>query len=250
LAALIKVAGKPRRKIEMNTLIELLDNFAGADGRVDRLETYNAVHKGIEELQAELARTKELWEADQIESSEQRTEIFKLRAELDKLKVQEPVEQDQERERAAFEADAEPLGFDLLRMANPNVEPWDDYHEMETGMRWGGWLARAAITAPQAPAPERNYLQDIAACIGVGGYNGANDQQLYERICDEFARMAAPQAPAPNIVKPEPLTDAQVDRISKSYGRRHDFARAIQAARDEQWAAPQAPTGEQKCPKY
>jgi len=42
-------------------------------------------------------------------------------------------------------------------------------------------------------------------------------------------------------VKPEPLTDAQVDRISKSYGRRHDFARAIQAARDEQWAAPQAP---------
>ncbi len=58
--------------------------------------------------------------------------------------AQETVEQDRESERPAFEADAEPLGFDLTRIANPNVEPWDDYLEMETGMRWGGWLARAA----------------------------------------------------------------------------------------------------------
>ena len=28
----------------------------------------------------------------------------------------------------------------------------------------------------------------------------------------------------------EPLTEAQVDRISKSYGRRYDFVRAIEAA--------------------
>lgn len=58
-------------------------------------------------------------------------------------------EQDRESERPAFEADAAPLGFDLLRTANPNVEPWDDYLEMETGMRWGGWLARAAIQKGQ-----------------------------------------------------------------------------------------------------
>jgi hypothetical protein len=37
-------------------------------------------------------------------------------------------------------------------------------------------------------------------------------------------------------MKPEPISEAQVDRISKSYGRRHDFARAIIAARDAQWA--------------
>lgn len=37
-------------------------------------------------------------------------------------------------------------------------------------------------------------------------------------------------------MKPAPITEAQVERINKSYCRRHDFARAIIAARDKQWA--------------
>lgn len=55
---------------------------------------------------------------------------------------------DTEAERKLFEADAEPMDFDLERVPhNPNVEPWDDYFDKDTGHRWGGWLGRAALRA-------------------------------------------------------------------------------------------------------
>lgn len=54
---------------------------------------------------------------------------------------------------------------------------------------------------PTRPAPaqqELDDLQDIAAFIGVGGYNGATQEQLVQRIKDEFARLSAPaQQPEP-----------------------------------------------------
>lgn len=52
-----------------------------------------------------------------------------------------PIPGDYEPLRAAFEVDAETLGFDLTRAHNPNVEPWDDYVDQQTGHRWGGWIA-------------------------------------------------------------------------------------------------------------
>lgn len=43
--------------------------------------------------------------------------------------------------RAEFEADAEPMGFDLTRISLPVPEPWSEYADENTGHRWGGWLA-------------------------------------------------------------------------------------------------------------
>ena len=53
---------------------------------------------------------------------------------------------DIEAERARFEADAEPYGFDLTRYKSFVPEPWAEYADPATGHRWGGWLA--AIGAP------------------------------------------------------------------------------------------------------
>lgn len=58
-----------------------------------------------------------------------------------------PPQRDYEPLRAAFEADAESLGFDLTRVDNPNVEPWDDYDDSATGHRWGGWIAAHDLLA-------------------------------------------------------------------------------------------------------
>jgi hypothetical protein len=165
----------------MNTLIELLDAFAGADGRVDRLVTYNAVHKGIEALKAEVEQFRLLAKANAEALGAALAERDALRAELDALKSQKPV---------AW-ADAEAIS-NLPTVDEAIRALLDD----QTGDNATALVQAFLEAAPQAPAPERNYLQDIAACIGVGGYNGANDQQLYERICDEFARVTAPQAPA------------------------------------------------------
>lgn len=51
--------------------------------------------------------------------------------------------------RAAFEADAEPYGFDLTRHQCAAPEPWSEYTDAATGHRWGGWLA--AIAAMGSP---------------------------------------------------------------------------------------------------
>ena len=61
----------------------------------------------------------------------------------------------QDAEREAFEADALALGFDLARANNNTGEPWCDYKDWETGLRWGGWLAGALRSqlATTASAP-------------------------------------------------------------------------------------------------
>ncbi len=61
-----------------------------------------------------------------------------------------------EAERAAFEADAGPMGFDLTRgvMDCQEVEPWTEYLHAATGDRWAGWLARALSPTARAPQPE------------------------------------------------------------------------------------------------
>ena len=50
--------------------------------------------------------------------------------------------------RAAFEADAESMGFDLTRQSIAVPEPWAEYLDGDTGHRWAGWIAateRAAL---------------------------------------------------------------------------------------------------------
>ena len=48
-------------------------------------------------------------------------------------------------DRTAFEADADALGFDLTRHHIPHaVEPWTEYADLNTWMRWGGWIAGRA----------------------------------------------------------------------------------------------------------
>ncbi|MET3371977.1 hypothetical protein ABIC89_001018 [Variovorax boronicumulans] len=56
-----------------------------------------------------------------------------------------------EDERAAFEADAAPMGFDLKRLSCLAPEPWSEYADESTGHRWGGWLARATSTRESCP---------------------------------------------------------------------------------------------------
>ena len=89
-------------------------------------------------------------------------------------------------------------------------------------------------TAAPAPQPAQDALQDIAAYIGVGGYNGATTEQLSERIRVEFDRLAALQSTQP---KQEPLTDKRISWLwSESHNDTTDrmafqvFARAIEAA--------------------
>lgn len=43
--------------------------------------------------------------------------------------------------RAAFEADAGPMGFDLRRQSIAVPEPWAEYVDLDTGHRWAGWQA-------------------------------------------------------------------------------------------------------------
>ena len=81
------------------------------------------------------------------------------------------------------------------------------------------------------PAPHQlDALQDIAAFISVGGYNGATPEQLTQRIKDEFVRLIQ----QPSEPQQKPLTDEQIDAIDQSMcGEREfivPFARAIEAA--------------------
>jgi hypothetical protein len=66
--------------------------------------------------------------------------------------------------RAAFEADAAPLGFDLRRVEHPlTVEPWDDYADAATGHRWAGWLA-AQVEQPSQPEPPLDMVLHCPKC--------------------------------------------------------------------------------------
>lgn len=59
--------------------------------------------------------------------------------------------------RAEFEADAEPMGFDLTRISLPVPEPWSEYADENTGHRWGGWLA-----ATQRQQERIAYVEKVA----------------------------------------------------------------------------------------
>jgi len=85
-------------------------------------------------------------------------------------------------DREKFEADAKELGFDLTRTEfNPNVEPWDDYIEDDTGHRYGGFIAgyQAATAESAARIAE---LEKIAA-----RYQALKDLALTPQIRKTFA---------------------------------------------------------------
>lgn len=88
----------------------------------------------------------------------------------------------------------------------------------------------AAAPAPQA----QDALQDIAAYIGVGGYNGATTEQLSERIRVEFDRLAALQSAQPKQELLRDLTDEEILSLEKQTPAMNDageewiyFARAV-----------------------
>ena len=63
--------------------------------------------------------------------------------------------------RVAFEHDAEPMGFDLRRHECMAPEPWSEYRDINTGHRWGGYLAatHAATARESALVAERDALR-------------------------------------------------------------------------------------------
>lgn len=77
-------------------------------------------------------------------------------------------------ERAAFEADAAPMGFDLTRQSIAVPEPWAEYGDEHTGHRWAGWLARASLAEGKAePAPDDRRLFDaIVWALGAHETDG------------------------------------------------------------------------------
>jgi hypothetical protein len=90
-------------------------------------------------------------------------------------------------ERERFEADAEPMGFDLTRVDNIGVEPWSDYADSDTGHRWGGWQARASL--PPAPEPVAGWQpidsapKDAILLLGlpaVGALRDPSSRRVYE----------------------------------------------------------------------
>ena len=119
-----------------------------------------------------------------------------------------------------------------------------DVHSIDG--EWRGTCHCAAAPAPQA----QDALQDIAAYIGVGGYNGATTEQLSERIRVEFDRLAALQSAQPKQEPLRELTEPQVHGIAHRKATRYtyiakpsevmygfsethivDFVRAIEKAR-------------------
>lgn len=127
--------------------------------------------------------------------------------------------------------------------------PAGDVH-MST-CRSGKWPSRVSNGDTAAPAPQaQDALQDIAAYIGVGGYNGATTEQLSERIRVEFDRLAALQSAPPKQELLRELTEPQVHGIAHRKATRYtyiakpsevmygfsethivDFVRAIEKAR-------------------
>lgn len=59
--------------------------------------------------------------------------------------------------RVAFERDAEPMGFDLRRHECMVPEPWSEYHDINTGHRWGGYLAATHAAAARESALIADY---------------------------------------------------------------------------------------------
>lgn len=150
-----------------------------------------------------------------------------------------------QREQLMTDADAAAC-YRLLQSLQPNTqEPVERQFQSPDG-RWhsfldgehyantvadGNWPIRELFTHP---APHQlDALQDIAAFISVGGYNGATPEQLTQRIKDEFVRLIQ-QPPTP---QQKSLTDEQIQEIWNvasgsipGWCRHITYARAIEAA--------------------
>lgn len=70
----------------------------------------------------------------------------------------------------------------------------------------------STLEQPQAD----DLLQDVAAYIGVGGYNGATPQQLADRIRAEFDRLQ-PQAQGAEYPTPTTVQQAANELIALAY---------------------------------
>lgn len=82
-------------------------------------------------------------------------------------------------ERAAFEADAEPMGFDLTRQSIAVPEPWAQYVDPATGHRWAGWLAATEI--------ERERCARVCESIALEHSYGSFWQPSRSKAADECA---------------------------------------------------------------
>ena len=98
--------------------------------------------------------------------------------------------------RVAFEHDAEPMGFDLRRHECMAPEPWSEYRDINTGHRWGGYLAatHAATARESALVAERDALRAVA--LKYASWLGLTD---------------ADQALAKDLANPR-MTGAQIGR--------------------------------------
>lgn len=133
-----------------------------------------------------------------------------------------------ERERAAFEADAEPYGFDLRRTKmNLSGEPWSDYGDKETGHRWGGWLAARAALSQPASEPVGVVLTRMSPSTG----ETKTAPELYPAFADLPARTllyaAQPACPAPEAPTVEQAISTLVTALAASKGWMRDYADSV-----------------------
>ena len=113
-------------------------------------------------------------------------------------------------------------------------EPARNVTKEEDAILRGALLRSGTVIHPKpTPQPAQDALQDIAAYIGVGGYNGATTEQLSERIRVEFDRLAALQSAQP-VAQPRDLTDEEILSLEKQTPAMNDageewiyFARAV-----------------------
>lgn len=87
-----------------------------------------------------------------------------------------------EQERGAFEADARPYGFSLRRLQCAAPEPWSEYESQETGHRWGGWLARSAISGSAESGEAVYVVRDRYGRI-VDAHDSEPDMAAYHGSC-------------------------------------------------------------------
>jgi hypothetical protein len=139
--------------------------------------------------------------------------------------------------RQQFEADAAPMGFDLIRQSIAVPEPWAEYADENTGHRWGGWLAafdraRAAIGAvPAVPVGSilKAHLTDKRAtpwCKEILMYSPDNQGDSPENRVMLY--VSPPQAPRRTAVS-SPASTLTADRARQLliYARKVDLPERV-----------------------